>query len=501
MKRNSSRGSLRTMRTLFLLAIFSTVAALGQQPASAPPQSAPQSTPAPAATNPAAQLPQPAAPVQPPATPAGTTPTPTVPTAPTMGPGEAYLYAMQPFNHARSAPNDLTEADQWALGIGVSRAKAQCDALGKVKLAGEDLLAFGKLCIFGQDFDPARQSLIAYLALPQAKSPELGRLLLTRAFLGLQWIPSAESQLESLLSLYPYDASIHLGIDMVVDTAAASETTDDLDTIPRLNEQQLPHTLDALAHGGVVPASNGDQVDAALLVEDALRCADTLRRTDKQDAADAVVAKVMAAVAAGSIVNSALYPAIQNALARYGLPGQASSVRSLRGDELPMTGTPVARVVPLYDTDPAAHIIVRHFGGSTVTQSLDDRTLVIVFSLAGPASQSAIQQILARLAKDHITPRLRVMAVTSFAANVGADTANAAVLEAIRAFRSSLPPTLPVYLVPDVQLQRFAIDRWPAAILLDGKGKILWLNTLSGSPGSILEMERDMESPSPFTAN
>jgi hypothetical protein len=166
-----------------------------------------------------------------------------------------------------------------------------------------------------------------------------------------------------------------------------------------------------------------------------------------------------------------------------------------------MTGTPVARVVPLYDTDPAAHIIVRHFGGSTVTQSLDDRTLVIVFSLAGPASQSAIQQILARLAKDHITPRLRVMAVTSFAANVGADTANAAVLEAIRAFRSSLPPTLPVYLVPDVQLQPFAIDRWPAAILLDGKGKILWLNTLSGSPGSILEMERDMESPSPFTAN
>jgi hypothetical protein len=418
-----------------------------------------------------------------------------------MSPAEAYLYAMQPFNQARSAPNDLSDADQWALGIGVSRAKEQCEALAKVKLTGEDLLAFGKLCIFGQDFDPARQSLIDYLALPQAKSPELGRLLLTRAFLGLRSIVSAESQLESLLSLYPYDASIHLGIDMVVDTAAASESSDDLLVIDRLNEQQLPNTLNALAHGGNVPTSNGDQIDAVLLVDDALRCADTLRRAFKQDAADETVAKVKAAVAADTIVNSALYPAIQNSLTRYALAGQPTAVRTLHGQELPMTGPPIPRAVPLYDTDPAAHRIVRHVGANTMISTLDDRTLVTVFSLAGPSSQSAIQQILARFTKDHIIPGLKVIAVTSLAANVGSDAPNAPVLEAIRAFRSALPPTLPVYLVPDSQLQPFAIDRWPAAILLDGKGKILWLNTLSGSPGSILQMERDMESPSPFTAN
>lgn len=467
-----TNGSLRTMRTLFLLAMFAATAAPGQQPVPAAP------------TNPAAPATEPTQ----------------LPTAPTMSPGEAYLYAMQPFNQARSAPNDLSEADEWALGIGVSRAKQQCEALGKVKLAGEDLLAFGKLCILGQDFDPARQSLIDYLALPQAKSPELGRLLLTRAFLGLRWIPSAESQIESLLSLYPYDASIHLGIDLVVDTAAASQATDDLDVIGRLDEQQLPHTLEALAHGGTLPASNGDQVDALLLVDDALRCADTLRRAFKQDQADAIVAKVKSSIAADAIVRSALYPAIQNALTRYALPGQASAVRSFHGDELPMTGAPIPRTIPLYDPDPDAHRIVRRINATTtMVRTTDDRTLVLVFSLAGPASQSAIQQTLARLAQDHLTPGLRVVAVTSYAANVGTDTPVPAVLQSLREFRSTLPPTLPVYLVPDTQLQPFAIDNWPAAILFDGKGKITWLNTLSGSAGSVAQMARQIESSSPFT--
>lgn len=417
-----------------------------------------------------------------------------------MSPAEAYLYAMQPFNNARSAPDDLTDADQWALGIGVARAKEQCELHKRDKFDGEDLLAMGKLCIFGHDYNWARQYLIAYIGLPQPQSPEVGRLLLARAFVGLQSISSAESQIESLLSLYPYDASIHLGIDMVVDTAAASDATDDLDVIGRLDEQQLPHTLDALAHGGIVPESNGDQVNLLLLVNDALRCADTLRRAFKQDQADAIVTKVKAAVAADAIVRSALYPAIQNALARYALPGQTSAVRSFHGDELPMTGPPVPRAVPLYDTDPAAHRIVRRINGTTtMVRTTDDRTLVIVFSLAGPASQSAIRQTLVRLAQDHLTPGLRVFAVTSYAANVGTDTPVPAVLQSLREFRSTLPPTLPVYLVPDSQLQPFAIDTWPAAILFDGKGKITWLNMLSGSPGSVAQMARQIESSSPFT--
>jgi hypothetical protein len=421
-----------------------------------------------------------------------------------MSPAEAFLYAMTPFNNARSAPNDLTDADQWALSIGITRAQEQCDQLAKQKLQGEDLLAYGKLCILGQDYDHARSSLIDYLAIPTAKSPEVGRLLLARAFVGLRWIPSAESQVESLVSLYPYDASIHLAFDMVIDAAEASDNADDLDAASRLNDLQLPHILDALAHGGqnpanAVPPGNGDTVDIALLVRDALRIADTLRRAYKPGDAAKIVDQVETAGDIPAILNSAAFPVIQDDLVRYGLFQQPSPVRTLHGAELPATAAmPAAHAVLLYDPDPAAHRIVRHIDASTTSVRMtDDRTLVLVFSLAGPASDSAIHAILNRLSIDHVTPGLKVIAVTSFTANIGQEMPTQQVLNSIRGFRAGLPASLPVYLVPDSELKPFAIDSWPAAILVDGNGRILWLNTLTGTPGAIRQMERDMENMPP----
>jgi hypothetical protein len=490
------------MRTLFLLAVCSA-AALAQQtpPPANPPAPTTQSTPpsAPATTPPASGASQ----ALPPPPPQGQTATPPPPAAPAMSPGEAYLYAMTPFNNARSGPNDLTEADEWALSIGISRAKEQCELLKKQKLAGEDLLAFGKLCILGQDFDPARQSLINYVTLPDAKSPELGRLLLTRAFLGLQDVSSAESQIESLLSLFPYDASVHLGIDMVVDAAENSDSVDDLAVAPRLNEQQLPHILDALAHAAQnpvnpLPPSNGDTVDVTIVVRDALRIADALRRAYKPDDAAKIIDQIQTGIAVPAIMNSAAFPAIQDALVRYDMFQQLSPVHALHGAEFPATDAlPATHVIPLYDPNPDAHRIVRGSGQHTIIRMLDDRTLVLVFSLAGPACDSAIHAIVNRLAIDHITPGLKVVAVTSITANIGQETPSPEVLNSIRGFRANLPPTLPVFLVPDSELKPFAIDSWPAAILIDGKGRILWINTLTGSPGAIRQMERDMENMPP----
>jgi hypothetical protein len=410
-----------------------------------------------------------------------------------MSPEDAYIYAMQPFTNARNAPDDLTEADRWALSVGIVRARQQCARLAQQSLEGEDLLAMGKLCVFGQEFEAAREALIDYIGLPQTKAPEVGRLLLIRAFLGLHSPTSAESQIDSLLSLYPYDASIHLGIDMIVDAAEAGDATDDLKVVERMNEQQLPHILDALAHSGSLH-SNGDAVDAAMLVRDALRCADAQRQAYQPEAAEKIVAQVKALVAVDAIAHSPDYTAIEDALIRYAMIRTASPVRALHGTELLPSGAMVARSVLLYDADPAAHRIVRGSGNHTTIHMLDDRTLVLVFSLAGPASAGAIQKTIDRLAHDHVTPGLKVVAVTSYAANIGEDAPNPTVLAALRTFRAQLPPKLPVMIVPDTSLKPFTIDRWPAAILFDGLGRILWLNTISGSEGSVRQMAREMES-------
>ncbi len=455
------------MRTVLLFAAL-TVSALAQQ-SSMPPAAPPSAVPA----SPAA---------------ASQSPIP-----PAMTPTAAYQYAMEPFNNARNAPDDLTDADKWALHLGMQRASDECEALQAQKLAGEDLLALGKLCIFGQDFEPARENLIAYLQSPAPKSPEVGRLLLLRAFLGLHQMAPAESQAESLLSAFPYDASIHIGIDQIIDAAAAGISADNLGVIARLQEQQLPHILDALAAGGSL-RGNGDSVDPAMLVHDALSIANALRFSGKPDDAEKIVGQVSADAAADPIVHSASNAAIQNALTRYAFFQQPSPVRAFHGTLLMPSGATLHRTLPLYDPDPAAHRIVRHMGKDTMVRMLDDRTLVLVFSLASQASGSAINKTLVQLAKDHITPGLKVVAVTSWAANLGVDTPDSAALASLRAFRSTLPAKLPVLIIPDSELHPFAIDQWPAALLVSGKGRVLWLDTLSGSDGSILQMERQMES-------
>lgn len=416
---------------------------------------------------------------------------------PAMSPADAYLYAMQPFDNARNGVDDLTDADQWALGIGIARAKQQCDLLAKQNIRGESLLSLGKLCIFGQDFMPARDALVDYLEMPKTQSAETAHLLLARAFLGLHQIDAAESQMDSLLALYPYDASTHLAIDIVVDAAEASDDADDLAIAGRLDQQQLPHTLDALAHGGSL-TGNGDSVDAAMLVRDALRCADRLRRRGQFDDAQKIVSRVETLVAVPAIAEGPDAPEIQNELTRYLLYGQLSPVREFHGEELPLAGSPVIRRIPLYDPNPAAHRTVTHEGREETIRMSDDRTLVLLFSLAGPASVPTLQAILKGLAKDHVTPGLKVIAVTSYAANIGNDTPDPQVLEYLRALRVQLPRELPVLVVPGAQLRPFAIDMWPAAILFDGQGRILWVNTLSGSPGSIRGFERGLENYAPL---
>jgi hypothetical protein len=132
-----------------------------------------------------------------------------------------------------------------------------------------------------------------------------------------------------------------------------------------------------------------------------------------------------------------------------------------------------------------------------MVRTLDDRTLVLVFSLASPASSDTIQKILSRLAQDHVTPGMKIFAVSSFAANIGVDTPTPELFEALKAFRARLPAKLPTLIVPSPLLQPFAIDMWPAAILFDGKGRVRWLNTLSGSSGGIRQMIREVESPVP----
>jgi hypothetical protein len=90
-----------------------------------------------------------------------------------LSPSEAYKAALAPFQAARVQPDDLTDADRFALQIGIARASRDCRALSSeassLNADEKELIGLGELCLFGQEYGPARAALTKYLALPERR--------------------------------------------------------------------------------------------------------------------------------------------------------------------------------------------------------------------------------------------------------------------------------------------------------------------------------------------
>lgn len=206
------------------------------------------------------------------------TPSETVP----LSPSEAYKSAMAPFVAAKAQPNDLTDADQFALGIGKAQATRDCLAISAHASPfagnGKELLALGELCLFGDQYEPARATLVQYLAFPDPPERKLVLVLLIRALLGLNEPDGARLQVSSLLRDYPYDAQIHFAIDQVIDAMEAAKSPNPFQPVQvlQLCQQQNAVTLPLLSSG---KALEGKEISASAstLFIDAVRCAGLAR--------------------------------------------------------------------------------------------------------------------------------------------------------------------------------------------------------------------------------
>lgn len=374
-----------------------------------------------------------------------------------MPPTEALQYSMAPYNDARQQPNDLTDADRWALGISIARAAKACKEYIPLGLPKEDveLLAMGRLCVLGQQYEQAREAITQYLTDPAALERETAFLLLTRAFLGLGWITSAESPIESLLSQFPYDANIHYGVDLVVNEALARDAASD-EVIRRLNEQQLPLILKALhGSGSLTTADKSATASASTLFRDALRCAAQLRADGKMKDAEDLVAELNTIADDPKFAQSAELPAIQASLKRYALIGQLSPMKTLHAKRMTASGASVPETILL--------------SGKT--------SVLLPVALWAPASSDVVQKVATGFKT--AGPGVAVYAVTSFAANTGGDDKpTEEITQALNALRQSLPTNVPLLIVPDDVLQAFAIDSYPSGILLDKTEMIRFLEPL-----------------------
>ena len=118
----------------------------------------------------------------------------------------------------------------------------------------KELLALSELCIFGEQFEPARATLVRYLALPEPPERKLALVLLVRALLGLNVVGGARLQVDSLLHDYPYDAQIHFAIDQVINALEGANRLNGIDRFNNDRALQLCATQHAVTlRYGVLP--------------------------------------------------------------------------------------------------------------------------------------------------------------------------------------------------------------------------------------------------------
>ncbi len=364
---------------------------------------------------------------------------------PQLPPSEAYESALAPFNAARAQADDLTMADGVALGVGIAHASRDCFALtgrqDEYAKNAPDLLALARLCIFGQQYEPARAAAVAYIGLTKPKDHELPLLLLVRSFLGLHSPGSAALQVQSLLRDFPYDAQIHFALDQVIDATAGATPAFNQIALEMCGKQNVA-TLPLLASGQALPGKDAS-ASAGTLFGDAVRCMTLARATGDISAAGTLTQlRTFAALPAWQA--SADLGPMRESLARAEMVGQAPPFPVLQAKTFTAAGATVPRSVVL-------------------TQS---KTVLVPFTLWSPSTLSVLRTLTLSAS------RQTFYALTSWAANTGAaDMPNDSLLLALRDLRRSLPAHVVLLIVPDAELKALHADTFPAGVVVR-EGKI-----------------------------
>lgn len=364
---------------------------------------------------------------------------------------------MDPFNQARSQNGDLTDADKLALSLGEARASQNCLSLtstsASAPLDPAELLALGKLCLFGQQFEPARATLVQYLALPSLTDRETALVLLTRAFLGLKSPGSAAIQVLSLFRDFPYDAQIHSTADQAISANEVAPPLVAAYALP-LCKKQAAATLPLLLAGKSLE-SKDETITSARLFAAALRCSMLAREAGSQipdDSLDDLESIAQQPVWQGT----ADLPLMQQAMARARMVGQAVPAHILHARQIASNHPVISRALPL------------HHG----------TTVLVFFTMWSPSAIEAIRDLA------DTAPSAAIYAVTSWRANTGGtDEPSPELLPSLRAMSQTLPRRVPLLVVPDAELNAFHIDQFPAAVAIsDG---IVLSNVVLADQGSI----------------
>jgi hypothetical protein len=135
--------------------------------------------------------------------------------APQLSPQAAYDVATRPLDITRRSAANWSDAELAALAVAVGQAKGECAARGADQFAGEDLLAYARLCAFAQMWQSVQQAAMYYLVASRGVAPEelpAGFPNLATAYdyeiqasLHLNDVENAIRNTQTMLHTVPYD--------------------------------------------------------------------------------------------------------------------------------------------------------------------------------------------------------------------------------------------------------------------------------------------------------
>jgi hypothetical protein len=128
------------------------------------------------------------------------------PTTPQLSPQAAYDQAMHPLEITRSAISNWSDAELKALAIAVRQATEACDMRNPEQFAGDDLIAYARLCALGQQWPTVIAAADRYITSADPAKPQLAHAYAFKinATLHTNDVQAILSDSEAMLKAVPY---------------------------------------------------------------------------------------------------------------------------------------------------------------------------------------------------------------------------------------------------------------------------------------------------------
>jgi hypothetical protein len=229
-----------------------------------------------------------------------------------------YKEAIRPLDVVRASLGNWSEAELGALAVGMHRAREACEAVKPDDYQGEDLYDLAHLCAFGQDWSPANNAALKYLASREEPHRTQAYAISVGALAHINALDLALATTRELMQSQPYDAEVAYTVRYMKDTLEHAGSPEAL----TLAGEEHAAIVQALSQPGPFKATSGDTtISTGALYASAMELAFLNRYAGNSDAAAAASADVDTALEKLTAISAEDEQEIHHLRAQYQLLG------------------------------------------------------------------------------------------------------------------------------------------------------------------------------------